>query len=64
MNSDQDSEFGGVTMPTKPTTGRIRTQEHSTGEPADGYNSSDDDKAAGYGTTDGPNRGATTKRQS
>lgn len=53
--SDQDGEFGGITMPTKPTSGRIRTQDHPMRQPAEGYSSADDDQTV---NATGPNRGA------
>lgn len=51
MNSRKDDEFGAITMPTMPSTGRIRKQNHDTRMPGEGYSSSDDDKASGYGKT-------------
>lgn len=53
MTSNADNEFGAITMPTKPTTGRIRTQDHPKRQPAEGYNSKDDAKAEGYGKLTG-----------
>lgn len=46
--SEKD-EFGGITMPTKPSTGRIPRQTHFTRAPGEGYTSTDDGQASGYG---------------
>jgi hypothetical protein len=51
--STKDKEFGAITMPTQPSTGRIRKQTHETRQPSEGYNSADDGKAAGYGKLSG-----------
>ena len=34
--TEQDERFGAITMPTQPSTGRIRTQTHGKGGAASG----------------------------
>ena len=56
-DNPSDNKFGGITMPTKPSTGRIRKQGHGGlpvgGSANGGHSSSDDGMAAGYGKTEG-----------
>lgn len=53
VKDDFTNKVGAVTMPTKPSTGRIKRQTHETRTPAEGYNSNDDAMSSNYGKLTG-----------